>query len=423
MEETEKNLEKLETAGKIVFGVLLIAMPTVSVCSGYSKWWLIGYVAVAMGSVQALAACRLKFEHVAGLLIADAVLAVAVIVSFFASSIWIPIVQIAVSAMAGGSMHNLLEEQNKAKKGGGGAVSPSTVKKYDPEPLLDEGDAGDAERAEFGKFVEFVQGGNTSTEVAKKLRVLVEKKNVFALNWLTKARNTAAVDEEPEAMRFLAVYYMTTEDPIQYGRIIGMAAARKVKWAVDAFEELEKKYMASDRGDFMVETIIETALKEGCHCKDKYTERCLTDEKFYIAEMDKQHLKSLFAGSARHENPEEMKKVIAELQERGCFDEVIAEVRREAADSPEASFTFGYYLFIKGFEEKNSSFHKWGVERIAKAARQDYRPAMKVIARCFNNYLYGNVGAAEKAMLKGILDIASQYCSPEYCAQQCGRFV
>ena len=426
MEDAKNDRMDAGLLGKGAFGILLVAMPIISVCSGYSKWWLIGYVAVALGSVQALAACRLQFEHVAGLLIGDAVLAITVIVSFFITSIWIPIAQIVVAMMVGGSMFNLLEEQTKAKTKDENDDAPPSggLKKYAPEPLLEKQEIDDAEKAAFEKFVEFARDNHDIVKIGKKLHTLVKKKNVLALNWLTVTRNSAAVDEDPEAMRFLALYYMTAaEDPIQYGRILGMAAARNIDWAVKNFSDLEEKYEAADRGDYMAELIIQTALREGCHCKDKYTERCLTDEEFYNHELDKQHLKSRFMESARREEPAAMEEVIAQLKKSGDFDEIIAEVRREASKKVESTFAFGYYLFVRSKNENDLNLFKWGIERIAKAARQDYAPAMKFVGRCYDRYAYGNLGAAEKNMLKGVLDIASEYCSPEYCSQNCVRLL
>ena len=68
--------------------------------------------------------------------------------------------------------------------------------------------------------------------------------------------------------------------------------------------------------------------------------------------------------------------------------------------------------------QRNMEQIKTGIKLIACAAKSEYAPAMKTIANGYNQYLYGNLSKSQKAMFKEMLDIASEYCSPEYCARK-----
>lgn len=428
MHEIDNEMDWLKIWSKIIFALLLIAMPLLA-WNKYSGWWMIGYGIILLGSLQGLVGSKLPLEYGVGLMLADVALIILVVVGISSGSIWIPILQIAIGITAGGSLHNLWEEQQKKVNNNEDETiaqksnSVSDIKKHEPKPLLDEQKATDAEKEAFAEFLDYCRKNTDLVKTCKRLHSLVEKNNVFALNRLIEQENLAVTNNDTKAMRFLALYYMITEEPVRYGEMLGMAVANGDEWASKTFSELEEKYEDGGRSDSMIELVLKTALEEGCHCKDEYTERYLTDENFQVEELEKQSLKLRFMEKTRKGDLEGLKKVISELRERGDLDEITAELRSESSEKPESAFSFGCYLFLKGSEENSPTIFKRGLELIAKAARQDYMPAMKYIAHSYNQFLYGNLSVAEKAMLKASLDIYAQYCSPEYCAQKCRGLV
>ena len=138
-------------------------------------------------------------------------------------------------------------------------------------------------------------------------------------------------------------------------------------------------------------------------------------------DMKKAALRQFLKAKAENYDLEAIRDEIFKEENLSVLKAVMDDLSEEAKNTdPQAMFLCGMLLFAK---QNDIEQVETGVKLIACSAKQEYMPAMKTIAHGYNQYLYGNLGMAEKAMFKSMLDIASEYCSPEYCARKCAGLV
>lgn len=283
MSETDNEMNGLKAWSKILFALIIIIMPILA-WNNYSGWWMIGYIIIALGSVQGLLGSRLPLEYGVGLLLADIALITITVIGLWSTSIWIPIIQTTIGIMAGGSLHNLWEEQQKRNS---------------PEP---------------------------------------------------------ETEEEPET----------------------------------------------------IQTISEA---------DQY---------------DLDHLISVVTSAAKNNNVELINKVLEEDPKNQRLLPPFTQQLEQRCDNgdAEALYVYGFLLYMQAQKEGNSNNIKLvgqilgpAIAMIAQSAKKEYRPAMKFIAHNYQLYHSGNLSRQEKEILNAILELAAEFCSPEYCYQQCKSFI
>ena len=136
-----------------------------------------------------------------------------------------------------------------------------------------------------------------------------------------------------------------------------------------------------------------------------------------LPDMKKTKLRNFLEAKAKSNDLQAMHDEIFQEKNLAVFKAVMDDLSKEANDgNPQSMYVAGMVLFAG---QRNIEQIKTGIKLIACAAKSEYLPAMKFVAHNYNQYKYGNFGTAEKELFKGVIDIASEYCSPEYCAQKC----
>lgn len=138
-------------------------------------------------------------------------------------------------------------------------------------------------------------------------------------------------------------------------------------------------------------------------------------------EMEKAALKRFLQEKAEEGDLEAMQKEICREEKMKVIKAVMDDLGEEARDcNPQSMYICGMVLFAW---QKDIEQVKTGIKLMACAAKSEYMPAIRTIANAYNQYMCGNLSRPQKAMFKELIDIAAEYCSPEYCARKCGGSV
>lgn len=124
-ELSQNDTANINIAAKLLFVLTIIAMAAVN-CRFHSAWWLIGYGFALAGSSGSLINYKLTENQAGVLLLVGIIQLILMVIGIFVQGIWLPIVEILICSLMGGNLHNLWEEDEKAKNGNAGDTAPSS---------------------------------------------------------------------------------------------------------------------------------------------------------------------------------------------------------------------------------------------------------------------------------------------------------
>ena len=111
IEKKSSGASPLNIVAKALFIIAVILMAVVS-CRTYSCWWLIGYIIVGTGALNAISNYKLPDDRAVCLIICDVILLVLTYFTWGSHSVWWPIIWLIIGICAAGGLQNQMDSAN-----------------------------------------------------------------------------------------------------------------------------------------------------------------------------------------------------------------------------------------------------------------------------------------------------------------------